>query len=124
MAVAITLGPAVALVARAAAQRRFRFLRHHSLDDGADAKADRILQGIEPILTGKWNGGRRCCKMFHGISSFRRLHTTFLNVLQAGAYANPPIFHQPCDTTGEQAIITDGAPEIITKAPREPVITA
>ena len=37
--------------------------------------------------------------MFHGVSSFRRLHTAFLNVLQSGAYANSPIFHQPCDTT-------------------------
>ena len=76
-----------------------RFLRHHSLDEGADAKADRILQGIEPILTGKWTGRRRCRKMFHGVSSFRRLHTAFLNVLQSGVYASSPIFHQPCDTT-------------------------
>jgi hypothetical protein len=65
----------------------------------ADAKADRILQGTEPIPTGKWTGRRRCCKMFHGVSSFRRLHTVFLNVLQSGIYADSPIFHQPCDTT-------------------------
>ena len=99
VAVAITLGRAAALIARTAAQRRLRFLRHHSLDEGADAKADRILQGIEPILTGKWTGRRRCRKMFHGVSSFRRLHTAFLNVLQSGVYASSPIFHQPCDTT-------------------------
>jgi alkyl sulfatase BDS1-like metallo-beta-lactamase superfamily hydrolase len=37
--------------------------------------------------------------MFHGVSSFRRLHTAILDVLQSGAYANSPIFHQPCDTT-------------------------
>ena len=37
--------------------------------------------------------------MFHGVSSFRRLHTAFLNVLQSGVYASSPIFHQPCDTT-------------------------
>ena len=55
VAVAITLGRAAALIARTAAQRRLRFLRHHSLDEGADAKADRILQGIESILTGKWD---------------------------------------------------------------------
>ena len=99
VAVAITLGRAAALIARTAAQRRLRFLRHHSLDEGADAKADRILQGIEPILTRKWTGRRRCRKMFHGVSSFRRLHTAFLNVLQSGVYASSPIFHQPCDTT-------------------------
>jgi len=99
VAVAIALGRAAALIALAAAQSRLRFLRHHSLDEGADAKPDRILQGIEPILTGKWNGGRRCCKMFHGVSSFRRLHTAFLNVLQSGAYASSPNFHRPCDTT-------------------------
>ena len=64
VAVAITLGRAAALIARTAAQRRLRFLRHHSLDEGADAKADRILQGIEPILTGKWTGRRRCVKCF------------------------------------------------------------
>ena len=69
VAVAITLGRAAALIARTAAQRRLRFLRHHSLDEGADAKADRILQGIEPILTGKWTGRRRCRKMF----SWRKL---------------------------------------------------
>ena len=38
-------------------------------------------------------------KMFHGVSSFRRLHTAFLNVLQSGVYASSPISHQPCDTT-------------------------
>ncbi|HJP54197.1 MAG TPA: hypothetical protein QF556_05790, partial [Rhodospirillales bacterium] len=38
-------------------------------------------------------------KMFHGVSSFWRRQTAFLNVLQSGAYANSPIFHQPCDTT-------------------------
>jgi transposase InsO family protein len=37
--------------------------------------------------------------MFHGVSSFQRLDTAFLNVLQLGAYANSPILHQPCDTT-------------------------
>ena len=37
--------------------------------------------------------------MFHGVGSCRRLHTALVNVLQSGAYANPPIFHQPCDTT-------------------------
>ncbi|MDP7098943.1 MAG: hypothetical protein QF511_10625, partial [Rhodospirillales bacterium] len=42
---------------------------------------------------------RRYCKMFHGVSSFWRRQTAFLNVLQSGAYANSPIFHQPCDTT-------------------------
>jgi len=25
-----------------------------------------------------------------------------VNVLQSGAYANSPIFHQPCDTTAER----------------------
>ena len=53
MAVAITLGLTVALIALAATQRRLRFLLDHRLDEGADAKADRILQRIEPILTGK-----------------------------------------------------------------------
>ncbi len=36
VAVAIALGRAVALLARAAAQRRLRFLLHQSLDEGAD----------------------------------------------------------------------------------------
>ena len=36
---------AAALIARTAAQRRLRFLRHHSLDEGADAKADRSSRG-------------------------------------------------------------------------------
>jgi len=86
VAVAIALGRAVASIALAAAQRRLRF-----------------LQGIEPIVTGKWNGRRRRCKMFHGVSSFRRSHTAGLNVLQSGAYAGSPIFHQPCDTTRSSA---------------------
>ncbi len=42
--------------------------------------------------------------MFHGVSSFWRRQTAFLNVLQSGAYANSPIFHQPCDTTDHSAI--------------------
>ena len=49
--------------------------------------------------------------MFHGVSSFRRLHTAFLNVLQSGAYASSPIFHQPCDTTRHD-ITGDGSPEL------------
>ena len=99
VAVAIALGRTVALIALAAAERRFCFLLDHRLDEGTDAKADRLLQRIKPIFTGEWNGGRRCCKMVHGVSSFRRLHTAFLNVLQSGAYADSPIFHQPYDTT-------------------------
>jgi ATP-binding cassette subfamily C protein LapB len=44
--------------------------------------------------------------MFHGVSSFWRRQTAFLNVLQSGAYANSPIFHQPCDTTLAVPIFT------------------
>tara|TARA_B100002003_G_scaffold71475_1_gene66613 strand:- start:1899 stop:2294 length:396 start_codon:yes stop_codon:yes gene_type:complete len=57
--VAIALGRALALIAQTAAQRRLRRLFHQSLNEGADANADRILQGIKPILTGKWNRGGR-----------------------------------------------------------------
>ncbi len=71
-------------------------------------------KGIKPILTGIWNERRRFCKMFHGVSSFRRLHTAFLNVLQSGAYASSPIFHQPCDTT----IRPDGHPFLGTRVGR------
>ena len=47
--------------ARTAAQRRLRFLRHrHSLGSRRRTrKRIAILQGIEPILTGKWTGRRR-----------------------------------------------------------------
>ena len=105
VAVAIALGRTVALIALAAAERRFCFLLDHRLDEGTDAKADRLLQRIKPIFTGEWNGGRRCCKMVHGVSSFRRLHTAFLNVLQSGAYADSPIFHQPYDTTRQDRCV-------------------
>ena len=53
---------------------------------------------IDPILTGKWNWGHRCCRMIHDVSSLGWPHTVFRNVLQSGAYANSPIFHQPCGT--------------------------
>ncbi len=69
-----------------APQRRWRFLLDPRRDEGADAKADRVLQAIEPILAGKWKGGRRCRKMIHGVSAFRRSRAAFLNVLQSGAH--------------------------------------
>ena len=47
-------------------------------------------------------------KMFHGVSSFRRLQATFLRVSQPGAYASFPILHQPCDTTQGTARVTRG----------------
>ncbi len=54
---------------------------------------------ISPIHGGHRADDRFQDRMFHGVSSFRRLQTAFLNVLQSGAYAVSPIFHQPCDTT-------------------------
>ena len=79
MAVAIPLGRTGAPISQAPTKRRLQFLRNQRLDEAPDVKPDRLLQRIEPILTGKWNRGRRCFRMFHGVSSFRRSHTAGLN---------------------------------------------
>ena len=104
VAVAIALGRTLALVAVAPAERGQQFRLHHRLDESANLKTNRRFQRIEPSVTGIWNRRRRCFKMFHGVSSFRRLQTAFLRVSQPGAYASFPILHQPCDTTGKNAI--------------------
>ena len=72
------------------------------LDARRGAKADRILQGIEPIARPENGLGIDAVRCFI-VSSFGRLHTAFLNVLQSGVYASSPIFHQPCDTTPSTA---------------------
>jgi len=73
VAVAIALGRTLALVALAPAERGQQFRLHHRLDKSANLKTNRLFQRIEPSFTGIWNRRRRCFKMFHGVSSFRRL---------------------------------------------------
>jgi hypothetical protein len=102
--VAVALGASLALVAAAAAKRGPQLLLHQRLDEAANRQADRLLERVEPILTGKWIQGLGCCNMLHGVSSFRRPQAAEFEVSQPGAYASFSILHQPCDTTGASKV--------------------
>ncbi len=69
----------------------------------SDPPHDKLVSGKPGAVQEPTRLTKPYCKMFHGVSSFWRRQTAFLNVLQSGAYANSPIFHQPCDTTASRA---------------------
>jgi hypothetical protein len=89
---AMTLGQVVALVA-APAERRRQLLLQQLLDERPHLAARRLLQGIEPLLSGerRWRRGRGRRSFPHGVGS--------LSVWTTGTYAASIISHQPRDTT-------------------------